>query len=351
MRKGQKISEETRSKISKAAKERFKKNPELWGKKRSKEAKLNMSKAAIRRFEDNPGSHPMQGRNHTEESRTKISKGQIKRFEDNPEIKFGLRDWVKNNSHPMKGKHHSEETKAKISKAHKGFKASEETKAKMSLTHIERNKYSQNPMKGKTQSKEARAKMSVARKGKIFSEEHKQNLSVSKTQWHKDNPDALRGENNWHWKGESNFSYDPIFGVGPYKDIFHAIDSDWECCNPNCSGECDTTTQYNRILHHIDHVVWNSAPNNLIPLCRRCNSVAEGLGTYHYYISLYTKMALERDNQEAWDFYNEYYEKNHFEFPETDFRQIKINEGPTYPVLAESILYNEGLSLLEAVNQ
>jgi len=321
------------------------------GRKQTEEIKRKIGEKAKKRFENNPGSHPMQGRNHTEESRAKMSKGQTKRFKDNPETRFGLRDWVKNNSHPMKGKHHSEETKAKISKAHKGFKASEETKAKMSLTHIERNKYSQNPMKGKTQSKEARAKMSVARKGKIFSEEHKQNLSVSKTQWHKDNPDALRGENNWHWKGESNFSYDPIFGVGPYKDIFHAIDSDWECCNPNCSGECDTTTQYNRILHHIDHVVWNSAPNNLIPLCRRCNSVAEGLGTYHYYISLYTKMALERDNQEAWDFYNEYYEKNHFEFPETDFRQIKINEGPTYPVLAESVLYNEGLSLLEAVNQ
>jgi len=321
------------------------------GRKQTEETKRKIGEKAKKRFDDNPGSHPMQGRNHTKESRAKMSKGQIKRFEDNPETRFGLRDWVENNSHPMKGKHHSEETKAKISKARKGFKASEETKVKLSESH-----------KGLKASEETKAKLSILAierfrnnthhcLGREFSEEHRQKLSVNKTQWHNDNPDAMRGENNWHWKGESNFSYDPIFSVGPYKDIFHVIDSDWECCNPNCSGECDTTTQYNRILHHIDHVVWNSVPNNLIRLCRRCNSVAEGRETYHYYISLYTKMALERDNQEAWDFYNEYYEKNHYEFPETDFRQIKVNEGPTYPILVESILYNDSLSLLEAVNQ
>ena len=123
MRKGSKVSAETRRKMSLAKK----------GKKRSpfsEEHKLKMSLAR-------------KGKPLSEEHKRKMSLAH-------------------------KGKPVSEETRRKISLARKGKPVSAETKSKISLAR-----------KGKPVSEETRRKMSLARKGKPFSEEHKRKMSLA----------------------------------------------------------------------------------------------------------------------------------------------------------------------------
>lgn len=86
MRKGQKVSEETKQKM--------------------REAKLGKKRGA-----------------HTEEARKKISDTKKKRWAEDPESQGG-----------MTGKKHSDETKQKISEKAKGRKHSKETLLKMSIS-------------------------------------------------------------------------------------------------------------------------------------------------------------------------------------------------------------------------
>jgi len=119
-----------------------------------------------------------------------------------------------NPNYGMRGKHHSKETRNKISENNgKG-------------------------MLGKHHSEESIEKMSINRKGK-----------------------ALR-EKSSNWKGGVSFESYPVEWTQTLKRAIRERDN-YIC--QNCS-------QYGDTVHHIDYDKKNCNPENLITLCRRCNS-------------------------------------------------------------------------------
>jgi group I intron endonuclease len=130
------ITEETRTKISKATK----------GKKRSEETRKRISEAKQGMVGTFIGKH------HSEESKQKMSIGRT----GNKNHQFGVK-W-------------SDERKQKLSKLKQGVPRSEETKRKISETKLNQHL---------TLSEETKHKMSIAGKGRIFTKEHKNRIAES----------------------------------------------------------------------------------------------------------------------------------------------------------------------------
>ena len=128
----------------------------FYGQHHTEESKQKMSKKLKEKWKNQ--KHPWIGRKHSEETKAKISAS-------NRNISEETRAKM---SEAQKGKVISKETKAKISASMKGKTHSEETKAKMSASS-----------KGKTHSDESKAKMSEAQKGKVTSEETKAKMRES----------------------------------------------------------------------------------------------------------------------------------------------------------------------------
>ena len=129
--KGRKHSKETREKMSKNAKERYK-NPEncsMYGKKHSEETKKKMREHHADMSGEN---HPNYGKHHSEETRRKISEGQ----KNKPPISEETREKMRRNNmgegNPNYGKHPSDESRKRMSEAQKGHLVSEETRQKIS---------------------------------------------------------------------------------------------------------------------------------------------------------------------------------------------------------------------------
>ena len=132
VKKGLKLSEEHKQKISEAIKG---KNNGFYGKHHSEESKKKMSL----NHEDFSGkNNPFYGKLHSEETKRKMS-----------EAKIGEK-------HPFYGKHFSEEHKQKISEAMKG--------ENNPFYHAYGEK---NPMFGRHHSEESKKKISEAKKGRI----------------------------------------------------------------------------------------------------------------------------------------------------------------------------------------
>ena len=137
---GQKVSDETRKKISNT----LKKNPPMLGKHHTKETKIKiglkirnmmvsdeikakMSKVQKERAMQKDYINPFKGKHHTEETRMKIAEynrlgicgNKGKHFTDEHKMKI---------SRANKGKHHTEETKKKLSEINKGQKAHNKNK-------------------------------------------------------------------------------------------------------------------------------------------------------------------------------------------------------------------------------
>ena len=155
-KKGEKLSEETRRKMSEARKglipwnkgkklsDEHKKNVSRGLKNQSKETRLKM---LLGRSESLKGNKNSLGYKHTTETKQKMSESR-------------------------KGKKlpkFSEEHRRKISEAQKGKKLSDEHKKKISESE-----------KGKKLSDEHKKKISAARKGIKFSDEHKKRLSIER---------------------------------------------------------------------------------------------------------------------------------------------------------------------------
>ena len=328
MRKGQKISEETRAKISKAQKEYLKNNPhQSLGKKLSEETKAKIRDKAI-------------GRKRSEESKEKQSKSS--------------KEWHKNNVHPAFGKKRSEESKKRqgktLKKLYKDHPRSEETRMKLSMA-LRGRKFSEEHLrnmslsqKGKKLSKEHKAKLSERNKKRYedpaarlkmrdsllrryeknpLTEEQKQKYAMQLKNWHDANPGATAGENNPAWKGGiSCLPYAPIFSDSGYRDLLWARQGG-VCMNPNCSEE---HLDKPLVLHHIDHDKLNTWPENEIGVCVSCNTIAENKETWDYYIELYRGVTAELNNQEATEYFNNYY-TNFLDFEDSSQQQLSLLEA------------------------
>ena len=117
--------------------------------------------------------------------------------------------------------------------------------------------------RGKYHSPETRQKMSKDRKGKHHSPETKRLMS--------ENHADFKGENHPLWKGGvSKLPYCPIWT--PWlKDEIKERDN-FQCKNPGCDKEIIKNNSL--CVHHIDYDKKNCSTNNLITLCRSCNTKA-----------------------------------------------------------------------------
>ena len=155
-KKGEKLSEETRRKMSESRKGRI---PWNKGKKLSEEHKKNVSKGL---------------KNQSKETRLKMLLGRSESLKGNKNS-LGYKQTTETKqkmSESRKGKKlpkFSEEHRRKISEAQKGKKLSDEHKKKISESE-----------KGKKLSDEHKKKISAARKGIKFSDEHKKRLSIER---------------------------------------------------------------------------------------------------------------------------------------------------------------------------
>jgi len=100
--------------------------------------------------------------------------------------------------------------------------------------------------------------------GRRFSGEHRTKLALSKL-----------GDKNPAWKdGCSDNSYCGIWRDLEYKQSILERD-DYRCQNPDCWGK-----GFDLNVHHIDYDKMNCHPDNLITLCRSCNSRANSNRDY-----------------------------------------------------------------------
>jgi hypothetical protein len=84
--------------------------------------------------------------------------------------------------------------------------------------------------------------------------------------WKEEN---VKGDANPNWKGGISYEpYPPIFADKRFKAGIRERDN-FTCQNPQCSGVDSVLT-----IHHIDYRKENCEPENLITLCRACNSFA-----------------------------------------------------------------------------
>ena len=158
-----------------------------------------------------------------------------------------------------KGKKFSEEHKRKLKENHVGMTGkhpSEETKLKMSKSH-----------KGQNRSEESKRKQSGSREGMKFSKEHNQKIG-----------EAQKGENNSmygrlggnapNWQGGISFEpYTSEFNR-QLKGLIRNRDG-YKC---QLCGMPEIENIENLTIHHIDYIKKNCLPDNLIALCRSCNS-------------------------------------------------------------------------------
>jgi len=98
------------------------------------------------------------------------------------------------------------------------------------------------------------------------------------------------GEGNYGWKG--GISFEPYSIDWKSSGIRHKIrmrDGD-QCQNPECWNKGGWANQLS--VHHIDYDKKNCEDNNLITLCRSCNSRANKNTNYH--INLYRNILINK---------------------------------------------------------
>jgi hypothetical protein len=266
MRKGQKHTEESKRKMSKSRKGKFKgKNNPNYGKKASEETRRKQSEA-------HKGVIP------SEVTRRKMSESQTGR-KHSDKTKKKMREAWKNRSS------FSDETRLKMSISAKNRpKISEETRKKMS----EATKGKNNPNYGKPMSEEQKRKLSEALNGRIISEETRRKISeTTKGRSKPKHSEAMKGINNPMYgkkhqeevlqkmrgvkKGKNNprwlggISFEP-YGSEFTKDLKQKI-------RERDDYICQYGGEYGKDIHHIDYDKKNNEDSNLITLCPICHAM------------------------------------------------------------------------------
>jgi len=167
------------------------------------------------------------------------------------------------------GRKHSNSTKEKMSIAHRNHVVTKETRIKMRQARLGKS----SSLKGKTFEefygiKEAKRR-SILLKGDNNPArrlEIRKKISAAKIKDHKEHPERMKGRNNPNWRGGiSNTPY-PFEFNEELKEFIRKRD------NYTCQF-CGEVEKENKLLvHHIDYVKKNLNRDNLIALCRRCNS-------------------------------------------------------------------------------
>ena len=128
---------------------------------------------------------------------------------------------------------------------------------------------------GKKLSKETKDKISKIHKGRILSKEHKR--KIAETQTGKNNSMYGKcGSLSPTWKG--GISCEPYcfkWSSKEFKDFIKERDGN-KCLNPDCFGNV-----HKLCVHHIDYNKKHCEPDNLITLCRSCNSRANKDREWH----------------------------------------------------------------------
>jgi len=188
----------------------------------------------------------------------------------------------------------SAETKEKMSASRKGKSRSEELKAKMRVVMIGKNK-------GKKISDEQKKSISLANKGKVLTSETKRKISEAKIGFkHTEEAKKKMSDNNWikgkthsekskrkmsknswsrknsgpkhpGWRGGASLgSYTKTFYTDEFRNIIDERDGD-NCQNPLCRHNSD---HHPIEFHHINYIKKDCDPQNIIKVCKSCNSRA-----------------------------------------------------------------------------
>jgi len=244
-----------------------------------------------------------------------------------------------------KGQKQSEEQRARNRKAQQKYAMEHPEKGQKHSKYLKKC-YKDDPEAGKKNSERQKQwNIDHPEAGKKNSERQKQwNIdhpeaakehSKRMKKYYNDNPEALEalikmakenamyGENNPAWKGGiSCLPYAPIFSDSGYRDLLWARQGG-VCMNPNCSEE---HLDKPLVLHHIDHDKLNTWPENEIGVCVSCNTIAENKETWDYYIELYRGVTAELNNQEATEYFNNYY-TNFLDFEDSSQQQLSLLEA------------------------
>lgn len=285
-KEGEKLSEETRKKISES---RLGKPSWNKGLHFSEESKQKMSEAKL-------------GKKMSDEFRNKRSEIMKARWKD-PEFKKDMSEKHSGENHYNFGGHLSEDQKSILRESRKRDWESKEYADNQKTKHT-----------GKTASEETRDKMSVARKGMIFTEEHKQKIRESHLAnenpkkhsdlmlrlWRDnefkqkvcdarkkrvaDNPELMRDlstkrwnavlENNLNnlWYGNIKYYNGPQYCEKWTAELRERVRAYFEYCCVECG------TPQNGHALHIHHVWYNKrlccddTPRSLVPLCSSCHA-------------------------------------------------------------------------------
>ena len=181
--------------------------------------------------------HQNRGINHPMFGKSGLRKGVKLTDETKKLISINHADF-KGEKHPMFGKIHSDATKQLMSELKKGEK---------------------HPQYGTHRSDATKKLISIANIGKTLSPETRQLMS--------ENHADFKGEKSPNWRGGlSKLPYCPIWTKWLKEEIKER--DNHHCQNPDCKS-------INLLgVHHIDYDKKNCSANNLITLCRSCNSKA-----------------------------------------------------------------------------
>lgn len=97
------------------------------------------------------------------------------------------------------------------------------------------------------------------------------------------------GSGHWNWQGGLSFQeYCEAWKDKEYKKFIKERDG-FKCMNPFCNSRGEVILS----IHHIDYDKKNCSPNNLITLCRACNSKANIDREWHK--SFYNTIVFRRN--------------------------------------------------------
>ena len=314
MRKGQKISEETRARMRKAAKKRCEdpKYKDDIGKRMKAlhadpDSKFNNSeyrenhRNKINALHADPNSkyNSLETKEkrkkslNTPECRSHNSKMKKEQWSD-PNSGLNTSERRKKISEAVKKRYEDPEERKKVSEATKKRYEDPEERQKQSIVMKE---VCKDPKIRKRLKKLAednwkdpglRLIMNDDQKKRWKDPGYRNKVINSMKEWHENNPGAWLGENSSAWRG--GISCDPycdVWADQEYKADIRERDGN-ECMNPDCWGKCNGNTPH---IHHIDYDKKNCHPWNLITLCASCNCRANFSRENHtlYYQDLMTE--------------------------------------------------------------